>query len=106
MEKYIEAINNISSYEIWHECTYDDGYSNFDDWIEYPFEDDENIKLLSGLITKHDNLNKGIDELINEYQTILNSLNKYQTQRFNHTQQIKIDLIKEFIEKLKKLKGE
>lgn len=67
MDKYIEAINNISSYEIWHECTYDDGYSNFDDWIEYPFEDDEDIKLLSGLITKHDNLNKGINELITEY---------------------------------------
>lgn len=55
---------------------------------------------------KLNKLNKGIDELLNKYENILHHLEKSQTQRFNHTYQIKIDLIKEYKEDLKKLKGE
>ena len=125
MDKYTEALNNISNYEIWHTATYDDdGYCNDDDWTEYPFSESEDIKLLSELITKYDTLNKGIDELIEKYENEMviytNEINNWTDERKNsddnnykeycmciveRNKEAKTTT-RDFIQDLKKLKGE
>lgn len=99
MDKYTEALNSISSYEIWYTSSYDDdGYCNDDDYTEYPFSDSEDIEILSELITKYDNLNKGIDELIEKYNKRFDPKEFYLD--------VENTMACEFIKELKKLKGE
>lgn len=120
MDKYAEALNGISNYEIWHDATYDDdGYHNFDDYFEYPFSDSEDIKILSELITKHDNINKGIDELIKKYEDYIDNIHFNMSLTNNMTEEYiekydkeisevwqKHECYKKFIKDLKSLKGE
>ncbi len=113
MDKYAEALNSISSYEIWHAPTYEDGYHNFDDYTEYPFSDSEDIKILSELITKYDTLNKGINELLIKYENEIGSYKHNQLysasdsgQQYASEQFYQREIYSDILQDLKKLKGE